>query len=68
MLRKNLKKRWPDWLGVEYALGFCNGTSGLLSALWSCGIGAGDEVICPSMTFWASAVPVLTLGGSREFC
>ena len=64
---EKFEKEMAEWLGVEYALGFCNGTSGLLSALWSCGVGAGDEVICPSMTYWASAAPVLTLGGTVNF-
>ncbi len=66
-ITKEFEKEMSLWLGVKYALGFCNGTSGLLSALWACGVGAGDEVICPSMTYWASASPVLTLGGAVNF-
>ncbi len=66
-ITKEFEKDMAQWLGVEYALGFCNGTSGILSALWSCGVGAGDEVICPSMTYWASAAPVLTLGAAVNF-
>jgi perosamine synthetase len=66
-ITKKFEKEMGSWLGMDYALGFCNGTSGILSALWACGVGAGDEVICPSMTYWASAVPVLTLGGTVNF-
>jgi len=61
------EKEMAAWLGVKYALGYCNGTSGILGALWACGVGAGDEVICPSMTYWASAGPVLTLGAAVNF-
>lgn len=66
-ITKKFEKAMAEWLGVKYALGYCNGTSGILGALWACGVGAGDEVICPSMTYWASAGPVQTLGGVLNF-
>jgi perosamine synthetase len=64
---RKFEQEMGEWLGIKYALGYCNGTAGLLGALWACGVGAGDEVICPSMTYWASAAPVLTLGGAVNF-
>ena len=66
-ITKQFEKEMAAWLGVDYALGYCNGTAGLLGALWACGIGAGDEVICPSMTYWASAAPALSLGAALNF-
>jgi len=66
-ITKRFEKEMADWLGVKYALGYCNGTAGILGALWACGVGAGDEVICPSMTYWASAAPALTLGAAVNF-
>lgn len=66
-ITKRFEKEMAAWLGVEYALGFCNGTAGILGALWACGVGAGDEVICPSMTYWASAAPALSLGAAVNF-
>jgi perosamine synthetase len=66
-ITKQFEKEMAAWLGVEYALGYCNGTAGILSALWACGVGAGDEVICPSMTYWASAAPALSLGAAVNF-
>lgn len=30
-------------------------------------MGAGDEVICPSVTYWASAMPALSLGAAVHF-
>jgi len=57
-----------QWLGVRHALAACNGTAALLAAMRACGVGAGDEVICPSMTYWACAVPALWLGATVHFC
>jgi dTDP-4-amino-4,6-dideoxygalactose transaminase len=57
-----------EWLGLPYTLACCNGTAGLQAAMWACGVGAGDEIICPSMTYWASGLPALTLGASINFC
>lgn len=66
-ITKLFEKEMAAWLGVKYALGYCNGTAGIQSALWACGVGAGDEIICPSMTYWASAAPALTLGAAVNF-
>jgi len=35
--------------------------------MWAVGVGAGDEIICPSMTYWASATQALTLGAAVNF-
>jgi dTDP-4-amino-4,6-dideoxygalactose transaminase len=61
------EKEFAAWNGVEYGLGVCNGTAGLLAAMWACEVGAGDEIICPSMTYWASAAPALQLGATVNF-
>jgi len=55
------------WLGVDYALGFNNGTNALLAAMFGCGVGVGDEIICPSITFWASCTSAYTLGATVVF-
>ncbi len=67
-ITKEFERRFADFLGVRHALGFCNGTASLLAAMWACGVGMGDEIICPSMTYWASAAPALTLGAAVVFC
>ncbi len=51
-------------LGVPFALAHCNGTAAIQSAMFAVGVGRGDEIICPSMTFWASALPALSLGAT----
>ena len=66
-ITKLFEKEFAEWIGSDYALGTCNGTAALLAAMWACGVGAGNEVICPSMTYWASALPAQALGASVNF-
>jgi perosamine synthetase len=47
------------YLGAEHAVGTINGTAAIHTALKVLGIGEGDEVIVPTLTFVASANPVL---------
>ena len=64
---KEFEKDFCAFLGVKHCLGYCNGTAALLGAMYAVGVGAGDEIICPGMTYWASALPVFQLGGSVVF-
>ena len=66
-ITKEFEKEFAQWMGMDYALGCCNGTASLLEAMWACGVGAGDEIIAPSMTYWASAAPALMLGAAVNF-
>ena len=66
-ITKTFEKEYAAWNGTEYALGTCNGTAALVEAMWACGVGAGDEIIAPSLTYWASALPALSLGASVNF-
>lgn len=64
---KEFEKEYAAWMGMKLALGYPNGTEALRAAMWACGVGAGDEVICPSMTYWASCTSALTLGAAVNF-
>ena len=55
------------WHGLDYALGFSSGTGAIHAALFGCKVGVGDEIISPSMTYWASCLPVFSLGGTVVF-
>ena len=61
------ENEFAQWQGTKYALGFNNGTSSLQAAMFACGVGLGDEIICPSITYWASAAQVYALGGTVVF-
>ncbi|MFO8082304.1 MAG: DegT/DnrJ/EryC1/StrS family aminotransferase [Armatimonadota bacterium] len=62
-----LEKQYARWQGTEFALAHNTGTAALYGAFYGVGVGEGDEVICPTVTYWASAVPVLSLRGSVVF-
>ncbi|MFC5650547.1 DegT/DnrJ/EryC1/StrS family aminotransferase [Paenibacillus solisilvae] len=61
------EKEFAAWLQMDYALGFSSGTASIHAAMYACSIGIGDEVICPSMTYWASLLQVYSLGGTPVF-
>jgi dTDP-4-amino-4,6-dideoxygalactose transaminase len=58
---------YAGWQGAKFALGSCNGTMSLLEAMFGVGIGRGDEMIVPSMTYWASALQTFSLGATPIF-
>src|ERR687895_1413924 len=55
-------------LGVRHCVGVANGTDALTIALRAAGVGAGDEVVMPSFTFYATAEAALVLGAKPVFC
>lgn len=61
------EQEFADWQGRTYALGCNTGTAALHCAMFGCQIGVGDEIICPSITYWASALQVFSLGGTVVF-
>jgi dTDP-4-amino-4,6-dideoxygalactose transaminase len=58
---------FAEYLGCLYCLAVCNGTAALHLAVSALGIGPGDEVICPSMTFVATANAILYSGAIPIF-
>ncbi|MEW5766551.1 MAG: DegT/DnrJ/EryC1/StrS family aminotransferase [bacterium] len=58
---------FASYLGVKYALAVSSGTAALHLAYLAMGIGPGDEVIVPSLTFVATANAVLYTGAEPIF-
>lgn len=62
------EEKFAKWQGTKYALTFPNGTNSLNAAMYAIGLGAGDEMICTSLTYWASCIGALNLRASVVFC
>src|SRR5947207_14744855 len=66
-ITQQLEREFAEWHGAGFALGHNTGTAALHAAMFGCGVGQGDEIIAPSLTYWASALPALSLGASVVF-
>ncbi|PPA84288.1 erythromycin biosynthesis sensory transduction protein eryC1 [Brevibacillus laterosporus] len=64
---KAFEKEVADYLGCKHAIALNSGTDALFIALRALGIGAGDEVIVPSFTFYATAEAVELVGAKPVF-
>lgn len=58
----SLETRLQDALSVRYAVTCANGTDALQLALRALGVGRGDTVLVPNVTFWATFEAVINVG------
>jgi dTDP-4-amino-4,6-dideoxygalactose transaminase len=61
------EREFAEAVGVPHALAVSSGTAAIHLALILAGVGPGDEVVVSSLTFAASAFPVLYLGARPVF-
>jgi dTDP-4-amino-4,6-dideoxygalactose transaminase len=61
------EKAFAEYVGARACIAVNSGTAALQLALMAAGIGAGDEVIVPSFTFFATAEAVSVLGATPVF-
>jgi dTDP-4-amino-4,6-dideoxygalactose transaminase len=59
--------RFAEFVGVKHAVAVSNGTVALHLACLALGVGSGDEVIVPSLSFVATANAVLYTGADARF-
>jgi dTDP-4-amino-4,6-dideoxygalactose transaminase len=64
---KAFEEEAAAYLGVPHAVGVANGTDALVLVLDAMGIGPGDEVVCPSFTFYATAEAIVRRGATPVF-
>src|SRR5919204_4157942 len=64
---KAFEQEAAEYLGVPRTVGVANGTDALVIVLDALGIGPGDEVICPSFTFYATAEAIVRRGATPVF-
>lgn len=60
LFEENLAK----YVGTKYAVGLNSGTDAIFASLKALGIGRGDEVIVPALTFKATAGAVVSTGAT----
>jgi dTDP-4-amino-4,6-dideoxygalactose transaminase len=64
---EKFEREYAEWQGAKHALGFSTGTAALQAAMYGCKVGVGDEIIAPSVTYWASLLQCFSLGATVVF-
>ena len=64
---KELEAELASYANVKYAIGVSNGTDAIRLALAALGVMAGDGVICPAFTYYATAGAVASIGARPVF-
>ncbi|MDQ1589663.1 MAG: hypothetical protein QOG71_290 [Pyrinomonadaceae bacterium] len=58
---------FAEYLGARFCVGVNSGTAAVQLAVTACGVTAGDEVLVPANTFFATAEAVSTAGATPVF-
>ncbi len=62
------EQKLAEYVGVKHVIACSDGTAALQLIYMAHGIGTGDAVFCPDMTFIASVEPAVMLGAVPVFC
>lgn len=65
---QEFEEELAQYVGVKHVIGCSDGTAALQLIYMAYGIGTGDAVFCPDMTFVASVEPACLLGAEPIFC
>jgi dTDP-4-amino-4,6-dideoxygalactose transaminase len=64
---ENFETKWKQYTHAEDCAGVSSGTSALMLSLLAVGVGPGDEVVVPSMSFISTAECVSQIGAIPRF-
>jgi perosamine synthetase len=64
---ERFERSFADFVGTRHAVAVSSGTAALHATMFALGIGAGDEVIVPAITFAATANSVVFQGATPVF-
>lgn len=64
---KEFENKFAEYTGAKYAIAVSSGTAALHLSLLAAGIKSGDEVICPSLSFVATANSIFLSGAKPVF-
>lgn len=65
---QSFEQEFASYIGTDHAVGVGNGTDALMIALRAVGVKPGDDVVVPSLTFYATAEAALMIGANVVFC
>ncbi len=65
---EHFERELAAYCGTGHAVGVANGTEAITIALRAMGVGPGDDVVVPSLTFFASAEAIPPTGARPVFC
>ena len=67
-LVSQLAERFKSLTATRYALPVNSGTTGIVLSYHACKFGPGDEVLCSTLGYFASATALLMFGATPVFC
>lgn len=65
---ESFEASFSEYIGCSHSVAVSNGTAGLHIAYLAAGVGPGDAVIVPAITFAATANAAVYCGGTPVFC
>jgi dTDP-4-amino-4,6-dideoxygalactose transaminase len=64
---EELEARFAEYVGTEHAIAVANGTAALHLICLAAGLGPGDEVVVPSLTFVATVAAIRYVGATPVY-